>query len=246
MRASVLRRYRALVAYAMTLCTACLVVAAALPAAAEPPEGHLSFFRQNRDFVLRAFERLPQDEDAARTDGRQWDFDPFAAWDASERVGAVRAALDTATTPAHLGTFRMSLGELLDESAAAAARLDELDRLFRAHLRTALEVTLESEGAADVQRVQAWLDGEHVADLALSDAERSALGAGGILEVLRQVIEPRTQDLVVHVWLAGHSEPRVATQAVEPVADTLRRVHFRIATQEPVVQVEESTLGGSR
>lgn len=232
---------------AAALLVASLLLLPGLPGrAAAEADSHLSFFRANRDFVLRAFERLPQDDDSAAHDARQWDFDPFAEWDAESQVRAVRAALDTATTPEHLAAFRMTLGGLLAESEAAAARLDELDRLFRQHLRTAVEVTLESERASDVQRIEAWLDGEHVVDLTLSDAERSALTAGGILEVLRQVVEPRSQDLELRVWLAGRNEPEVATQVVDPVPDALRRIHFRVAANAPIVQVDDSTLGGSR
>ncbi len=64
--------------------------------------------------------------------------------------------------------------------------------------------------------------------------------------MVRQVVEPRTQDLELRVWLNGAPEPTVVRRIVEPVPDALRRVHFRVATNEPIVQVEESTLGGSR
>jgi hypothetical protein len=233
-----------LVASRRAVCAVALLLLGWTGALEAEPAEHLHFFRQNRDFVLRAFERLPRFETDPSDSARGWDFDPFAEWAVLERVQAVRAALDTASTPTDLGHFRATLGDLLDEAAAAAARLDDLDHRFAAHLRTACEVTLASAGNIDVQRIDAWLDGEHVATHATSPEERAALAAGGVLEVVRRVLEPRTQDLTMKVWIAGRPEPLDLAHAVEPVPDALVRLHVELSSgDEP--RVVQTTLGGS-
>jgi hypothetical protein len=205
------------------------------------PESHLQFFRQNREFILRAFEALPREPSAPTADARAWAFDPFAAGSVQERVRAVRAALDTATTPEQLGAFHNALGGLLDEVGAAGTRLDDLDSRFRAHLRTSMEVTLAAAGAG-VERVEASIDGEPAAEHVLSEPEKAALAAGGVLEVLRRVAEPRPQNLEVRVWFAGRSEPVRCVQAVTPVVDALVCVRLDLDGANAPIRVHQTTL----
>jgi len=144
----------------------------------------------------------------------------------------VRAALDTADTPEHLGAFRQSLDSLLVAAQAAAARLDDLDRRFASHLRTAVEVTLATNQSVRLERVEARLDGETTGETLLSVEERAALAAGGVLEVLRRVVEVRPQTLEVRWWLAGDAVPREKTEIIAPVADALLRIHLDLAGNE--------------
>jgi hypothetical protein len=194
-------------------------------------ETHLRFFLQNRNFLVQAFERLSVD-DASPSARRAWDFDPFAAWEADQALQAVRAALDTADTPEHLGAFRQSLDSLLVAAQAAAARLDDLDRRFAAHLRTAVEVTLATNQSVRLERVEARLDGETTGETLLSVEERAALAAGGVLEVLRRVVEVRPLTLEVRWWLVGDAVPREKTEIIAPVADALLRIHLDLAGNE--------------
>ena len=211
-------------------------------AGAGEADGHLEFFRQNRDFLLRAFERLPEAGTAAPTQ-RHWDFDPFAAWDAREHMRSARAALDTAAAPEDLQQFHLALGALLEEAQAAAVRLDDLDRRFAAHLRTAVEVTLAAEKKVQVERLEASLDGEPAVACTLSAPERAALQAGGIVEVLRRVVEVRPQPLEVRWWVRGDPQPRQATHVLTPVPDALVRVHLEVPAAARAVTPVQSTLG---
>jgi hypothetical protein len=205
------------------------------------PESHLRFFRQNRDFILRAFEALPRAPAGPADSARAWAFDPFAAGSVQERVRAVRAALDTASAPEHLGAFHDALGALLDDVGAAGTRLDDLDSRFRAHLRTSMEVTLAAAGPG-VERVEAWIDGEPAAEHVLAEPEKAALAAGGVLEVLRRVAEPRTQNLEVRVWLAGRSDPVRCVQTVSPVLDALVCVRLDLDGANAPIRVHQTTL----
>ncbi len=199
-------------------------------------EAHLRFFLQNRNFLVQTFERLSID-DASASDRRAWDFDPFAVWEAEQALQAVRAALDTADTPEHLGAFRASLDSLLAAAQAAATRLDDLDRRFAAHLRTAVEVTLATSQSVRLERVEARLDGETTGATVLSAEERAALAAGGVLEVLRRVVEVRPQTLEVRWWLAGDPVAREKIEIISPVADSLLRIHLDLAgTEAKLVQ----------
>ena len=207
----------------------CVAASARADAAAE----HLRFFKQNRDFLLRAIERLGTEATAPGGARRSWDFDPFAEWSAQARMDAVRAALDTAAASASAS------------SESRAARLDTLDVRFAAHLRTAVEVTLATGKKVRLQRIEARLDGEPVMDRALSPEERAALDAGGILEVLRRVVEVRPQTLEVRLWVDGDPEPRLATHVIAPVPDAVVRVHLDLAGAGAPPKLVESVLGGS-
>jgi len=214
-----------------------------LPVAAAGEDTHLRFFKRNREFILRAFESQPRQPAGATDRVQSWDFDPFAPGSVQARVQGVRAALDTATTPEHLVAFRDAVGGLLDDAGAAGTRLDDLDRRFRAHLRTAVEVTLAATARADVERVEAWLDGQPATAFALAGTERAALAAGGVLEVLRRVVEPRAQSLEVHVWLSGHAEPVRIVQPVSPVADALVCLRLEVEGVGAPIRVQQTTLG---
>lgn len=224
--------------------TLLLLLAVALPTrGAQADAAHLRFFKQNRDFLLRAFERAHSQQPTNGT-LQAWNFDPFAEWSVHERVQAARAALDTATAPEHLGTFHAALGDLLVAADSAASRLDDLDRRFAAHLRTAVEVTLDADEHVDLQRIEAHLDGAPVVDMAVSEVERRALAAGGVLEVLRRVVEVRPQNLLLRWWVAGDTNPRELQQELSPVPDALVRVHVHVPASTAEAGVVQSTLGG--
>jgi hypothetical protein len=223
-----------------------LAVVLALPAAASAGDApHLPFFGANRDWVLRAFEGLKKPAAPADASARAWSFDPFADASAWQKLQAVRASLDSATTLGDLGAFRGALDSLLLAAQASGGRLDSLDRCFARHLRTALEVTLATKPSLDVERVEAWLDGTLIEQHALSAEERAALAAGGVLEVLHRVVEPRAQALEVRAWTRGAAAPSSTALVVDPSPNQLSIVHLDLdAAQSPARSVR-STLGGS-
>jgi hypothetical protein len=214
--------------------------------AAQGSEPHLPFFQENRDFLLRAWEKLPQAVPAPADSSRRWSFDPFADASARARLSAVRSSLDSAATLEDLGAFRAALDSLLGDTQRAAARLDGLDASFAAHLRTALEVTLATKPGLDVERVEAWLDGTLVQQHTLSDAERSALDAGGILEVCRRVVEPRAQQLEVRAWTRGHAECSRTPALVDPTPDLLTICHLDLDSALGPARVARAALGGRK
>jgi hypothetical protein len=219
-----------------------LVAGGGRPAAAD--EAHLPFFEANRDWLLRAFEALPRPDAAPDARARAWSFDPFADASALAALQAVRAGLDTATTLADLGPFRTALDSLLAAAETQAGRLDDLDRRFAAHLRTALEVTLAVRPQIDVERVEAWLDGVLVQQHTLSPEERAALAAGGALEILRRVVEPRAQSLEVRAWAAGDVEPSRTALVVDPAPDILTIWHLDLDSARSPARLQRTALGG--
>lgn len=229
------------VARRLMLAGACLWLASG-PAGAE--EAHLPFFRAHRDWLLRAFESLERAPLPPDATARAWSFDPFADESAAQRLAAVRASLDTATTLGDLEVFRVALDSLLDDAARAGARLDSLDWTFAAHLRTALEVTLAAPADLDVERVEAWLDGLPVARHELGPEERAALAAGGIFEVVHRVVEPRAQALEVRAWTRGRAEPSSTMLVVDPTPDRLAIVQLHLTDARAPARLVLSTLGG--
>ena len=219
-----------------------LALWAAEPAAAA--EAHLPFFNANRDWVLRRFEELQRPSNADLAPARAWSFDPFADESALARLRAAQAGLDSATTIGDLGGFRAALDRVLLDAAASGARLDSLDRCFARHLRTALEVTLAAKPAVDVERVEAWLDGTLVQQRTLSATERAALAAGGVFEVVRRVVEPRTQTLEVRAWSHGATEPSRTLLTVSPPPDQLSIVHLDLDSAQAPARTERTALGG--
>lgn len=215
---------------------------AAAPAAAD--DAHLPFFNANRDWVLRRFEELERPENADLAPARAWSFDPFQDESALARLRAAGAVLDSATSVGDLGSFRAALDSVLADAAAAGARLDSLDRCFARHLRTALEVTLAAKASMDVERVEAWLDGTLVQQRTLSENERAALGAGGVFEVVRRVVEPRVQTLEVRAWIRGAAEPSRTTLVVSPVPDQLAVVHLDLESAQAPARAGQTSLGG--
>jgi hypothetical protein len=218
-------------------------VAGSLASGSAAGEGHLPFFHANRDWVLRRFEALERPEQTDLAPARAWSFDPFADESALARLHAARAAFDSAQTLADLGTFRATLDSVLAATLGAGARLDSLDRAFAAHLRTALEVTLGTPAGLEVERVEAWLDGTQVQQRALSDSERAALRAGGVLEVLRRVVEPRAQKLAVHVWSRGAAAPSRTDIVVDPEPDRLTVFHLDLADPSQPARFQRTALG---
>lgn len=223
---------------------ACAAVAG-LGAAAQADEAtaHLPFFHANRDWVLRRFEALERPETTDLVPARAWSFDPFADESALARLRAARAAFDTAQALPDLGTFRTALDSVLLATTVAAARLDSLDRNFVAHLRTALEVTLAVPGGIEVERVEAWLEGTQVQQRALSETERAALRAGGVLEVVRRVVEPRAQRLDVQVWVRGAAAPSRTEIVVDPLPDELTIYHLDLADATQPARYQRTALG---
>jgi hypothetical protein len=219
-----------------------MLVAFAGGAAAE--DAHLPFFHANRDWILRAYENLPRPSAPADAGARAWSFDPFADASAAARLAAVRASLDSATTLSDLGTFRSALDSLLATAVAAGARLDDLDLRFAAHLRTALEVTLASREKLALERVETWLDGVLVHEHTVSEYERAALAAGGVLEVLRRVVEPRPQALEVRAWTRGDTAPSCTLVTIEPTPDVLTICHLDLDKAGQPARSVRATLGG--
>jgi len=230
-----------------------VVIASALAlVAGEPAWGmawaedtHLPFFHANRDWVLRRFESLERATPSDVTPARAWSFDPFADESALERLRSARAVFDSARTVGDLGRFRVELDSVLAAAGVAAARLDSLDRCFAAHLRTALEVTLAVKPSLDVERVQAWLDGTLVQERTLSATERAALAAGGVLEVVRRVVEPRAQTLEVRAWAAGAQNPSRTSLVVTPEPDRLAVVRLDFDSLQQPARTVQTVLGGT-
>jgi len=221
-----------------------LLIAMACAGVARADDAHLPFFNANRDWVLRAYEALPRPTTASNTAARAWSFDPFADSTAVARLAAVRASLDSAVTLSDLGTFRSALDSLLASAVAAGTRLDELDMRFAAHLRTALEVTLATKKDLGIERVETWLDGICVHAHDVTETERAALAAGGVLEVLRRVVEPRTQALEVRAWTRGAAAPTCTALSVEPVRNVLSVCHLDLDKAGQPARLVRATLGG--
>lgn len=221
-----------------------LLLAALFAATAHADDPHLPFFHANRDWILRAYEALPRPTVAADAAARAWAFDPFADASAAARLAAVRASLDSAVTLTDLGTFRSALDSLLATAVTSGARLDDLDMRFAAHLRTALEVTLAAKSDLALERVEAWLDGACVSVHTVSDTERAALAAGGVLEVLRRVVEPRAQALEVRAWTRGATAPSCTVLTVEPTPDVLSVCHLDLDKASQPARLVRATLGG--
>jgi hypothetical protein len=219
---------------------ACALAGVGAAGAADEP-AHLPFFHANRDWVLRRFEALERPETSDLAPARAWSFDPFVDESALGRLLAARAAFDSAATLTDLGTFRATLDSVLAATTWAAARLDSLDYTFVAHLRTALEVTLAS--GLEVERVEAWLDGTLVQQRALSDVERAALRAGGVMEVVRRVVEPRDQKLEVHAWARGAQTPSRTEIVVDPAPDRLTVFHLDLAEPNAPARYQRTALG---
>jgi hypothetical protein len=222
---------------------ACALAMGASIAHAEAP--HLPFFQANRDWILRRFEALERPDTADLAPARAWSFDPFADESALARLRAAHAAFDSAQTVGDLGLFRATLDSLLASATSAGARLDSLDQRFAAHLRTALEVTLATLPALEVERVEAWLDGRLVQQHTLSATERASLAAGGVLEVARRVVEPRRQTLEVRAWTRGAAAPSRTTLVVEPDPDRLAVVHLDLQAADQPARTVHTTLGSS-
>lgn len=206
---------------------------------------HLRFFHANRDFVLRALERVSLPGAAGADTARAWDFDPFAEWSAAAAIATARQRLEGARTPADLAAFGTAVDDLLDHATRAGARLDDLECRYAAHVRTALEVTLAAPKSMHVARVEAWLDGAAETDHVLLPSETAALVAGGVLEVVRRVVEPRDQDLRVHAWIAGSDTPMVVQTRVQPQPDRVLRLHLDIERPDAPIRIAPSTFGGS-
>jgi len=221
-----------------------LALALLAPAPTQAQE-HLRFFHANRDFVLRALERLPLPGEPGNDAARAWDFDPFVEWSAAAAIDSARQRLDGARTPEDLAAFNTAVGDLLEQASRAGARLDDLEDRFAVYVRTALEVTLATPQALHVARVEAWLDDAGETDHVLSASETAALQAGGVLEVVRRVVEPRDQDLRVHVWIAGRDAPVVLETRVQPQPDRVLRLQLDIERPDAPIRVAQSTFGGS-
>jgi hypothetical protein len=69
--------------------------------------------------------------------------------------------------------------------------------------------------------------------------------AGGVLEVVRRVVEPRDQDLRVHAWIAGSDTPMVVQTRVQPQPDRVLRLHLDIERPDAPIRIAPSTFGGS-
>jgi hypothetical protein len=212
----------------------------------EERRDHLPFFYENRAFILQAWERAQLDHDVEDAAARSWDYDPWADWNASEAVSHARAAYDTAAAPADLGAFHAGLDSLLQAMQQAGDRLEDLDARFAAEARTGLELTLANPRRLDIVRIEAALEGEPLWQHDLSQAERAALDEGGILEVLRQAVEPRLLQIEVRTWLRGRQEPLVTAVDVDPVPNRLIRVHLTLhKADEPATQQRTLVSEGS-
>ena len=213
---------------------------------ADSKDQHLPFFHENRAFILRAWESSEMTRNEVKEDARGWDYDPFAAWNAEDAVREARALFDSATTPDDLGKFHASLDSLLDEMQRAAERLDDLDFRFAEHVRTGLEVTLAAPHKLDIVRVEADVEGKMTLQHDLSGAERAALVEGGILEVLRQAVEPRPHEIEVRAWVRGQEQPSVTRLEFHPTPNELVRVHLQLKnSHEPAQQQRTLVTKGS-
>lgn len=223
-----------------------LVVSLSALGYAEGKRQHLPFFHENRAFILQAWETADMARNVVDADARAWEFDPFAAWNAEDAVREARALFDSATTPGDLGLFHASLDSLLDEMQRAAQRLDDLDFRFAEHLRTGLEVTLAAPHKLDIVRVEADVEGKTAWAHDLTGAERAALVEGGILEVLRQAVEPRQHNIEVRAWVRGQEQPSVTQVQFHPTANELVRVHLQMNNaHEPAQQQRTLVTKGS-
>src|SRR5262249_61131067 len=110
---------------------------------------------------------------------------------------------------------------------------------------TALEVPRAVNPSFDVERVRAGRDGTLVQERTLSAPERAALTAGGVLEVVRRVVEPRQQTLEVLAWAAGAQNPSRTTLVVAPEPDRLAVVRLDLDASQQPARAVQTVLGGT-
>lgn len=192
----------------------------------------LRFLKQNRDFVRRRFDLLREKPVAGS--GEAGPIDPrYLGY--SKMLAAILADQDSVTRAAEardrqtllasiteLGQLENQLDQMDRLLASQRARLGVLQNDFTGRQKTALVVV------ASGWPVDAVLDGITITledgsrvNVALTDAQRSSLRDGGVLEVFHGFVEPREQ--VIELTLAGNrwAVPEPAYVTLDPTRDRI-------------------------
>jgi hypothetical protein len=201
-----------------------------------PKLATLRFFGANRDYLRAELDRLRTN--AVRVKGDATAIDPrFLAY--GEMIAAANAAGDSAASAdsarsgrelfasvTELGGLESELDQMDRAMARQRDRLGVLQRDFAGEQRTALAVVLSGwPGDAAPPSLVISLDDGTQQTVSLTPEQRDALRAGGAVQVMHRLVEPREQ--VIGVTLAGAPAP--GWLEFEPVRDRLNLLRLDLS-----------------
>lgn len=196
----------------------------------------LRFLAANKDYLRAELDRLRVRDVSVR--GAAAAIDPrflrygemvaaaHAAGDSAAVADSARAGRELFASVTELGSLEDEL-DLLDRALAGQrARLGELQSGFTGEQRTTLAVVLSGWPAADGPGALEFTleDGTHEA-VSLTDAQREALRAGGAVQVLHRLVEPREQ--VFAVTFGDAATP--GWLQLEPARDRVNLLRFDLS-----------------
>jgi hypothetical protein len=192
----------------------------------------LRFLKQNVDFVRRRFDLLRQQPiagsgQAGPIDPRYLEYSKMLAAILADRDSVSRAAeiRDRRTLLAsitELGQLETQLDQMDSLLASQRERLGVLQADFTGRQKTALVVVATGCPANTVlDSITVTLEDGSRFTASLSDAQRTSLHDGGVIEVFHGFVEPREQ--AVEVTLSGNrwTVPEPAWVTVEPTRDRI-------------------------
>lgn len=209
-----------------------------------PKHVTLEFLKENRAFIRARFDRLREkpreirassaEVDPRFTAYRQLLADALGARDsvqAAEAAGNRRALFDRAEQLVDLETELDQLERVLTDQRG---RLAVLQRDFTGSQKTELVVVLSGwPGRVAPQELTIQLENRVTITVALDDNQREILVRGGLVQVLHERVEPRSQ--VVEVALGGGSWPQTKRGflTLEPAHDRLNFLRLDLAGARP-------------
>jgi hypothetical protein len=208
----------------------------------------LRFLRENRDFIRGRYDRLRERPveragDATAIDPRFLTYRELLAGldrgaDSLARAEDERGRHDLFASVTELGSLETELDQMEETLDAQRGRLAVLEKDFTAHPATEMLVVLSGlPPGTDLASVTLELEDGGAVTLPLGDAERAALRAGGMVEVLHVFVEPRAQSVRVAVagaaWPAGDS----GWLPLEPARDRLNVVRLDLSGLGPATGI---------
>jgi hypothetical protein len=200
----------------------------------------LRFLKQNRDFVRRRFDLLREQSiagsgEAGPIDPRYLEYSKMLAEILADQDSVARATLaqDRRTLLAsitELGQLETQLDQMDRLLASQRARLGVLQADFTGRQKTALVVVASGWPAdAVLDGISVTLEDGSRINVTLTEAQRSSLRDGGVLEVFHGFVEPRSQ--VIELALAGNrwTVPAPAYVTLEPTRDRITFLHLDLS-----------------
>lgn len=196
----------------------------------------LRFLSANKDYLRAELDRLRVQSvsvrgDAAAIDPRFLRYGEMvaaahAAGDSAAAADSARAGRELFASVTELGSLEGEL-DLLDRALAAQrARLDVLQADFTGDQRTALAVVLSGwPGDASPAGLVFSLEDGTRESVSLTDEQRAALRAGGAVQVLHRLVEPRDQVFAIEFGEAGTP----GWIQLEPARDRLNLLRFDLS-----------------